>query len=245
MQSQVPGYMGKKFAVYYEPAISPAFYNSNDESYQLNDQNYGINFRNDFSADFTISRSKAIGISYKILHSKMINKVYELPIPENEYEIEYARYDGDVNLSTAMLGVYVKFFSFDKKGSIAPIGKYQKVELLVGKIKGTTGETHYYEPLNEFSDYLYLLNFEDLNFQKDAAFLGAIWSFAGVQTLFFDRLFITNNIQFGLLSCLDYRYIPFGISDSEFEQEYIDDAGYRVGGACFLNLSIGFGFLAF
>jgi hypothetical protein len=78
----------------YEPtigfAVQPKLNDKADDGYK---NTVGINFRNDFSLDYVISRGVALGISGKLISCKLNDCLYEGGYDENN---NYLLFSGDV-----------------------------------------------------------------------------------------------------------------------------------------------------
>jgi hypothetical protein len=235
--SQAPGYMGKKLSFYYTPAFFLS-YQPNEYPYDYGSQGkkVGVNVRQDFSADYVVSKSVALGGSFKYITTKLGKSFF--------YTDEEATYPkafyGDVNLRGTAFSVYVKNFNFQKRGGIAPVGYYTKWELMYGRVKGKTGDRTM--PDNPQEGYIYVSDFEDLAFKNSESFVGMLFSF-GRQSLFFDRLYLTTGGTVG--------FVPGGISVGGSntyygtETNYNESVNYRMFGYFLLNFNVGIGVLAF
>src|SRR6187549_528875 len=76
--SQAPGYMGKKLSFYYTPAFFLSYQPSANEYYNDGSESkkVGINLRQDFSADYVVSKSVALGGSVKYITTKLANSFF-------------------------------------------------------------------------------------------------------------------------------------------------------------------------
>jgi len=236
--SQAPGYMGKKLSFYYTQALflslQPKTYT---DSYGSGaGLKAGINLRQDFSMDYVVSKSVALGGSFKYITTKLANAFYFNDDPQNPFPTAFL---GDVKLRGPTFSIYVKNFNYGKRGSIAPVGYYTKWEIMYGKITGKSGDI--VSPSQRPDGYQYV-NFEDLGFKKSQGFFGILFSF-GRQSLFFDRLFINTGGSVGFVP----GGLQFNIGDSYYgtEDNYVEAVHYRMLGYFLLNFNIGIGVLAF
>jgi hypothetical protein len=106
--AQVPGYMGLKFSVQYQGGISPQW------------NNLGTSFLPYYSHNvqmgYVVSRKHEIGLQYtRIDYSSGVNKEYEYS--SGTVQTDYRKFTGNNVMA------YIKFFR-DKKGFIAPLGRY-------------------------------------------------------------------------------------------------------------------------
>lgn len=235
--SQIPGYMGKKLSVYYTPAffisIQPKPYtNYSGLGERLKP---GINVRHDFSMDYAVSKSVALGGSFKYITSKLTEAFF---YNDMQYPVQDA-FLGDVKLQGPAFSVYVKNFNYGRRGSIAPVGYYTKWEIMYGRVSGKTGDL--FAPPQPANEYHYVKNFEDLRFEKSQSVFGILFSF-GRQSLFFDRLFINTGGTVGFVP----GGLQFNIGNSYYgtEVNYIEAVHYRMVGYFLLNFNLGIGMLA-
>lgn len=231
---QSPGYMGKKLSFYYTPSfflsLQPKASHSSGYDGELK---AGINLRQDFSMDYVISKSVALGGSFKYITSQLNNAFFynEKPVPD--------AFSGNIKLRGPAFSVYVKNFNYGKRGSIAPVGYYTKWEIMYGRVSGKTGDLN--NPLQEPEGYHYVENFEDLGYAKSQSVFGVLFSF-GRQSLFFDRLFINTGGTVGFVP--GGLYFDVGHSYTGVESNYIESVHYRMMGYFLLNFNVGIGLLA-
>ena len=228
---QSPGYMGKKLSFYYTPAMFISLQpKTSDEGTKV-----GINLRNDFSMDYVVSKSVALGGSFKYITTKLANSFFYNDL-QNPFPLAFL---GDVKLRGPAFSIYVKNFNYGKHGSIAPVGYYTKWEVMYGKVTGKTGDFSTQSlPLG----YVPVNNFANLGFEKSQSFFGILFSF-GRQSLFFDRLFLNTGASVGFVP--GGLYFNIGNSYNGTEVNYIEAVHYRMMGYFLLNFNIGIGVLAF
>ena len=228
--AQAPGYVGKKFSLYYNPAIFITVYNSGGNG-------PSINLRHDFSADYVVSKSVALGGSVKIISLKLKDVLYHTDYGNGHLDKAFI---GDIRLSGPAFSVYVKKFSFRKRGYIAPVGVFNKFEFCIGSFTGTTARTG--TPYNPES-YDYLKRFENLGFDNHHTTAGFIYSF-GRQSLFFDRLFVTTGGSLGLMFPTGIESgAGIGTGGDGSELNYRAQASWRTFGYFMLNINVGIGLL--
>src|SRR6185436_18471358 len=86
--SQAPGYMGKKLSFYYTPAFFISLQPKSSSDYYSSGAGVtaGINLRHDFSIDYVVSKSVALGGSVKYLSSKLSDAFFynerQDPLPD-------------------------------------------------------------------------------------------------------------------------------------------------------------------
>jgi len=246
--AQVPGYKGRHMALHVETAISPALngdYLSDDADHLSTANTVGINTRLIIAADYTVSKSVSLGFSGQYLPTMIPYAYYAVELPENPSEIEYAGYLGDVDIDAYFGSAFIKLYSFGRSGAIAPVGKYHKIEIAYGYAKASTGG---YVEVNEPHDSphgrpdIALDAFEDLNYEYAEGILAVMYSY-GKETVYFDRLIGNINMQIGavLWEYLGNLKGNFGTTEYEFQSDLIG----RIGGAYFLNLTLGIGYFVF
>lgn len=135
LQAQVPGYKGKLIVVSGEYLCSPSIFfpNKNFNNRKLNFQ--GIN---GIKADITVSRNVSLGIgvhSYKtgLIHYSIAQYDYD------NYDYDFSggandEYTTFYHLVGKEISSYIKIFSFNKRGSIAPVGTYNELAVHVGQV---------------------------------------------------------------------------------------------------------------
>ncbi|MEO5675498.1 MAG: hypothetical protein ABIQ74_12715 [Chitinophagales bacterium] len=220
-RAQVPGYMGKGLALYYNPAVFISIY-----------PEPGLNLRHDFSADYTVSKSIAAGGSVKLVSTRIKDAVYYGDYVNGVQEI----FEGDIKLKGPAFSVYLKKFSFRKRGYISPVGHFNKFELCYGSYTGNTAT------LTQNSNENPHIRLEYLGFNTHHTTAGFIYSF-GRQALYFDRLFITTGGSIALM-------LPTGSASGGLqgtggdETDYRANASARMFGYFLFNINLGIGFLA-
>ncbi|MFI5172385.1 MAG: hypothetical protein ACHQFW_08340 [Chitinophagales bacterium] len=248
--AQVPGYMGQRWAVYGDVALSPAYYKqylANDVFNRSPVHNWGLNCRYEISTDLTFNKSQALGISLKHITTTIPFAYYTTKIPENVIGYELASYTGDVRLNANFISFYVKIFPFKNKGSIAPVGHYNKLEFAIGTAKAKTGKyvrtqyssSDYYDYENET---LILTDFEYLNYQREKPMIGLLYSF-GNQIVVFDKGIFDLNTQIGWITPVSI--IDGGLTannEGSTETIFEENVAERINGTFFLNITIGFGY---
>ena len=240
--SQTPGYMGKKFSIYYDPSFFVSI-NSNHDADDIH--TFGINLRHDFSADYTITRSIAVGATAKFSNAKL----RELNAGDYSGYTSYGFY-GDVKESLTFFGVYIKNFAYRKKGSISPVGRYNKFE--IGALKIGNKLTTIKARGEDENGYTYDIQYNDINDVSYVSTASAFTRFAliytwGKQALYLDMLYVNTGFQIGMV-LPDIWGTSLGDSYSKYidsEETLHDSLGGRAAGTYFLNFTVGIGLLAF
>jgi hypothetical protein len=239
IHAQAPGYMGKKFALYYEPAFFAGLNGAKWSSFT-------VNLRHDISMDYTISRSLALGASFKYLATKLedVSIQKEVVIEDNFSLYTYIeRFSGDVRLKSNFFSIYLKSFPFNKFGSISPVGKYRKYEIV---FYVTTYETHDAHPVPYFYNVDKTINdVEELGYEVKNPSVALIYSF-GNQLLYYDKVFVNIGGQMGVaIPDITNALNRFGSSQVLNETDFQNLVAGRVAGALFFNFHVGMGLLAF
>ncbi len=252
VQAQTPGYQGHKFGVYVSTALSPALYKDYLEEDIGNNSEIGkvgINARFDLSADYTLSKIVVFGGSVKHLSTKMPYSYYTTPINSDVSPYDVASFLGDIKLNANFGSFYFKFFPFKKKGAIAPVGHYSKLEMVFGKVVGTNGgfvaNTYIGSNSHNNTGTLILPEFEALNYQVDETVFAFIYSF-GNTWAFTDKLLFDFSTQFGYVFKTGGIENIFYRDNTGYDDFYFkDDALQRLNGTMLLNFNFGFGYLLF
>jgi hypothetical protein len=114
-QAQVPGYRGKRFYVSYDLNFFPALSNPTyGEETQSNITDYhGMNVRHAIEADYVVSRTNSIGLSYGFFRSRF----------EHQSDTGWTYFP---SLKCNVIGLNYTVF-LKNKGSLAPFGAYAKI----------------------------------------------------------------------------------------------------------------------
>lgn len=221
VSSQVPGYMGKRLSVFYEPNFFLKLQHENHP---------GINLRNDFAVDYAVSKSVALGGSVKLISTCLYN--FSLIDYDND-----RKFFGDVRVSGPAFSVYVEKFPFTKRGYLAPVGVYTKWEIVYGKVSGKTVRIL----SDDNSGYSQVDDIREMVTRKPTVY-GFILSF-GRQNLFLDRLFINTGGSIGFFPG-GVTYVEQGAGYVDFNKSFsVITEGHLLGYFLF-NFNVGIGVLA-
>lgn len=250
---QVPGYMGKRFSIGYSnyfflAALSPTA-NSSTSGSEL-----GINTTNCINLEYTIKSRTNFCLS--------VQKSKTGTDPGNMF-VDY--YDGynyysynatyspkpykPMQINSYNIGLGFKFFN---SGSLAPIGKYKKVEILMLlnhleynknafliQNSSSTGGAAVYGKFGK-GDY----NFNTVSVAYTL----------GRSRVFFDRLVLDGGMRFGfvpagvlttLLASEDYEVSSVYTTEAGIRKEFRRDTFTRVFAFQIINIHLGLSFLAF
>ncbi len=237
VDAQVPGYMGKKFALYYEPAF---FVGLNGAEWS----SFTVNLRHDISMDYTVGRSLAVGASFKYLATKLENiAIQKETVIEDDFTTYYYMegFSGDVRLNSKFISFYLKNFPFNKFGSISPVGKYRKYEVA---FYVTSYQTHDAYPVyNGYEVDEEIKDVQTLDYEVKNPSIAFIYSF-GNQLLYYDKLFVNVGGQLGI-AIPDITHALDRFESVATETDFQTAVAGRVAGALFFNFHVGIGLLAF
>jgi len=228
-KGQIAGYMGKRFTVeyanYFSPAISPTAFTYDPP---------GLNSVHCLNLDYVIKPRTNFCISGQYMRTGIVvqdhnNRIY----PQVNY---IGSKDKGLNLQSINVGMGFKFF---RRGSIAPLGKYVKFELLIfietltldskefTQVDGTTNNINPYRGETIFNFHNAALTFT-----------------LGKQRVFFNKLVFDYGLRAGVAPAfiLNNMFVDY---HRTLESQFRSDTQLRILGEQFLNIHIGIGFLAF
>lgn len=147
-QAQNPGYLGKHLQVYAiaEPGIGFRGLSSNDmfEALQFEyDDAFEVNERIAFEvpiglgAEYTCSSRITLGSNIRFIKTEVLTNAYETEIDGESYT-----YIGEVQNKGTLFGYYIKVYTTKKHGSIGPIGRYNKYEVITGRMQTSSYGFH-------------------------------------------------------------------------------------------------------
>lgn len=144
LAAQTPGYLGKKTLLSTDINLFPGLFFPPDKSVPI-----PLNTRITLMLDQTVSRSSSIGVGAGYYHAQMA------------YETDNG--EGLANIDGYLSSLNVKFYSFRRKGNIAPLGPYQQVELMYLRYQITDIDKNFYadrrSDLGTYSDFAAGLTF--------------------------------------------------------------------------------------
>ncbi|OFY84012.1 MAG: hypothetical protein A3F72_18500 [Bacteroidetes bacterium RIFCSPLOWO2_12_FULL_35_15] len=235
--AQVPGYMGKRFVIGYENYFFPAFYGPGK-----NNANPGPSFSPGFNTthclniDYTVKQRMNVCFSLQHLRTGIAYKGDDYAYPKE------SKYSGNFSTPAQLTSNNIGFgFKVFRRGNIAPVGKYQKFEILLffEKVKYennnfTTHEQNYYEnvPITLGTGEYTYRNF-------------AITYSLGKQRIFFNKLVM----DYGIRAAITPVVIPTGLytvdNVRDMDDRFKVDSRFRIFRQQLFNFHIGLGFLAF
>ncbi len=209
---QAPGYMGKKLTLTYDPAFFISFIDVN--GYYKDIPPVGIHIRHDFTATYTISTGVSIGGTFKYLPTKYYDFKQEIETiyDPDDNPISYNGFSGDLRVNTLCYGVILQNFSFRKRGSIAPAGRYRSFELLIARNQYKTIQLKDYS-VNDFT-------------QK---FIDAINENEYFEEIPFNQLITFEEVNINIETKPTIYFIFGGGSQSVKNDKFLLIFGYEVG----------------
>jgi hypothetical protein len=247
LTAQVPGYMGKRLTLGYSNNFFAAIIGPPAQSYDM-----GINTTHSFNIEFTIKPRTNFCLSYQMFNTGVTTNHTFVNSTQDQYGNVYnveSHFDPVPNKPMELHSNNVCIgFKFFNAGSLAPVGKYRKLELVL-----MFTELSY--PPNSFFTYNYNYGFGG-NDGVSRSSLGTgnynFKSFAltyslGRQRVLFNRLVLDYGLQFG--------FVPAGVfatlnSEGDFsdastpENVFRQETNKRLFRHQLFNFHIGLGFLA-
>jgi hypothetical protein len=201
---QAPGYLGKKALLTAEINAFPAFSFTQSESLPLS-----LNTRTGIVWDQVVSRSSSIGGGGGYYHSQMV------------YQSNNGA--GMARINGYYASMNAKFYTFQRKGNIAPLGPYQQVELMYLRYRITDIDKNFYadrrSDLGTYGDFAAGLTF-------------------GLRHIMLDRLALHVGMQYAFV----FGVFQNGDPQERLARRYAID---RLRGHFSLNYHAGIGILLF
>lgn len=231
--AQATGYMGKKIGIYYQALIGPG-------TIEYNSFAHILNLRQAVSVDYAIARSISAGGSFQYMHTASIyNHIVVLgegdPLDPND--ISYALFNGDIGISAFMYSTYIKFFDYKHAGSIAPNGRYHKIEIAYFSLAYKTIREA--EPTDDYETFPII---EDAGFIVPKPTIAFFYTY-GKQFIYSDKFLITTGAQVGLSGKIFHKFNEFEASAIKGESDFQKTVNTRVAGAMAIGFQIGIGLL--
>ena len=204
LHAQAPGYLGKKTMLTADLNFFPGL-----SFAQAEDMPVPINTRTSIMLDQVVSRSSSIGLGAGYYHAQM----------------RYTSTNGEglARIDGYQAGLNTKFYTFRRKGNIAPLGPYQQLELMYLRYRITDIDRNFYP--DQRSD------------------LGAYGDFAagltfGLRHIFLNRLTLHVGMQYAFV----FGAFQRGTQPERLAQRYAID---RLRGHFGVNYNAGLGILLF
>jgi hypothetical protein len=228
VSAQVPGFMGKRFAIFLEANPTPALFvqNSNnqvvvnpgEDNARTNDVNrFAFTFRPQVTFEYLIHRDISVGLSYSQISIGTTRAYITDPLQDKNFSI-----DQDV-VKGQSAGLHLKVYQFDNSASIAPIGFYQTYSVYVTKTN--TYDTNQSSKAQFKNDFVY-----------PVASLGI-----GRQSMIAKNLLLKTGVELG------WAFVPTNwATESSSDWSIQEYAGYNVHRSLFghyvfsINVAIGY-----
>jgi hypothetical protein len=238
--AQVVGYMGKRLIIGYSNNFSIAGVGPTAESYDP-----GFNTTHCFNLEYIIKNRTNFCLSYQMLKTG-VEIPYDFYVQTYNSAYGYSEgvsytYAGSapMQVSTKNFGIGFKFFP---QGTLSPIGKYRKLELLL-----LFSDFTY--PRNSFDYY----NSTDYTMKKGSVGTGdysfktfAITYTMGHQRVLFNRIVFDYGIQFGFLPAGAFGYLTDGefTTGGSYESVFRQETNQRLFRHQMFSFHLGLGLLA-
>ena len=260
--AQSPGYMGKKFIAKVELLTTPTFYKKNDiNDYEIYEdagsiKPIGFSITPSIGIEYVLGKGVAAGIALRTSSLKMPMHIYieETYLDERIDEYVSVGYLGEVKLKSNMTSMYFKFYPHQKRGAIAPLGRFHQLEYIFGHTTYTNGKSKITDPTDPTiynngtgtRNYILYEDVSDLGFEEKIPFQMLKYAY-GFETVIKDKIPLEMSLQFAF-SVTDYisELTGNGIyGNSEGENEFIIDVSSRLSRSLNLTFNIGLGYLVF
>jgi hypothetical protein len=233
VHAQVPGFMGKRFALFLEPNLTPALFVQNvnntvminpggDQARTEKNNLLSINYRPQITLEYLVTRDVSLGFSYSVLQFGTPRR-YETASSQPgspQYEIDF-----DVVRGRAA-GMHFKFYKFRQSASIAPIGFYKTISI-------------YFSQTNTYDDKKSTVK----QFKNDFLYPVVCYGI-GRQTMIAKNFILKTGVDVG------WAMVPINyLQESEEEWTVQEYAGYNVHGSLLgyylFNITLSFGYIPF
>ncbi len=204
VSAQVPGYLGKKTLLTADASLFPGFLYA-----QSTDVPIRLNTRVALVLDQVVSRKSSMGLAGGYYHTQYL------------YTSNNGMGNAEINGYSAAWNV--KFYSFKRKGNIAPVGPYQQIELMYMRYQVRDLDRNFYpdrrENLGSYGDVAAGLTF-------------------GLRHIMFNRLTLHVGMQ--------YAFVFGAFRSGDAQQRSIQSLSInRLQGHFGLNYNTGLGLLLF
>ncbi len=244
--AQIPGYMGKRFSVgysnYFFPAVIGPKLNATSKS-----DGMGFNTTHCFNLEYTIKARTNFCISYQLQNLGIKTNRYYYQTINDGFSTATVTYEyapkpySNMKLKTNSIGLGFKFYS---KGTLAPVGKYKKIELLLLFSNLTYPKNSFYTDYYSQPTYTSIGN-GNYNFSTFA-----ITYTMGKSRVLFDKIVLDYGLRIGALPAgfiafLNYDGNFFTDAPNSYEKMFRQDSNMRLLRQQVINAHIGISFLAF
>jgi len=247
--AQIPGFMGKRFSVGYSNYLMVAGVGPSANAAEKDAYFSGINTTHCLNLEYTIRNRTNFCFTFETMKTGVsYTKVYNSYVYDNNtstsYNVSYAYSPKPyipMQVRTFNVGLGFKFF---RRGTLAPIGKYNKLELLMLFSKLTYGNTSFALTLAGTTNQG-MKGTGDYNFST----FGVAYT-TGRSRVLFNKLVIDYGLRLGLVPAGIFASDLFFGSDNgsgreDFEKSLRQQTNIRLFREQLVNFHIGLGFLAF
>ena len=258
--AQAPGYMGRKFVIGYSNYFFPAGIGPTANTQEEGQAFSGVNLTHCLNLEYVIKNRTNFCVSIQTLKTGIApgvlysSSTYDYNYGNNySYSYEYSpKPFVPMQLRTFNVGLGFKFF---QSGSLSPIGKYKKLELLLLFSKLTYNNHSFLKQSsdpNNNGQSTPILGPGENNYQTFA-----ITYTAGRSRVLFNRLVIDFGLRLGFLpagivsaylqnkQANADRYSSSTTSSFDFDKVMRQETNQRLFRQQLINFHIGLGFLAF
>ncbi|MCW3104174.1 MAG: hypothetical protein JWO09_2614 [Bacteroidetes bacterium] len=236
--AQVPGYMGKRLVIGYSNYLSPALI-----SPSANGPSPGLNTTHCFNLEYVIKNRLMLCAGYQMLNTGAERtQGYGYTVPGNYGYAEIASYRPDNGLPMQVkdrnFSVGFKLFG---TGLFAPVGGYQKLELILMSTNLSYEKKGFYpqgDPVHRLTLGTGSYDYKNI----------AIALTLGKERVFFGRLSVDAGIRFGIMPGVILGTMGSVLFDdgtyTYYESQMQRNLNFRLQGAQLVNFHIGIGLLA-
>jgi len=260
--AQTPGYMGKKFIAKVELLTTPTFYELNDiNGYAMYEdvtsiKGFGFSVTPSIGVEYVIGKGTSAGIAFRTNSLKMPMNFY---IQEDYYNDDIGGYLtlgylGETKLKSKMTSIYFKFYPHQKRGSIAPMGRFHQLEFMFGGTTYENGEVVITDPSDpaanlDPSNYLnYILydNISELEFEEKIPIQMLKYAY-GYETIIKDKIPIEMSMQIAFSVAESFAELTGNVVSYESYGEFLfyENLNDRFSRSLNITFNIGLGYLVF
>jgi len=247
--AQIAGFMGKRFSIGYSNYLMLAGVGPTANAAEKDAYFSGVNTTHCLNLEYTIRNRTNFCFTFETMKTGVsYTKVYNSYVYDNNnytsYDVSYS-YDPKpyipMQLRTFNAGIGFKFF---KRGTLAPIGKYNKLELLLLFSNLTYGSTSFALTVDGTTTHG-IKGTGDYNFST----FGVAYT-TGRSRVLFNKLVIDYGLRLGLVPAGIFASDIFfgnenGNGREDFEKTFRQQTNMRLFREQLVNFHIGLGFLAF
>lgn len=242
--AQVPGYMGKRFSIGYSLNAGPSLWGpsaGNNEDGEL-----GINLLHSVNLEYGIRNRTNFCASVQFFKTGLSNDAtFTAPSydPQSSYSenVQTDYKDPDklpMQLHTTNISLGLKFF---KRGFLAPVGKYTKLDLTIFLNNVTYDKnSFYYDGTTKVTQPIGTGTFKSTSF--------AIGYSLGRQHVYFNCLIVDTGVRFAVVPNYLLNEAGSQFNDNynpPVERQFKKVVNERIFGSQLINFHIGLSFLAF